>query len=848
MDEQSLRGRAGMGQTAARGLVATALTLSLVPSLAYASPENEEETPSATNTEEASSQNEAVTTSNNDYTPVALAAEVGNASVNYDLSKIADGVYAGKAVIGENGLTIDGVGSGVDDEDEWVGYTVSVNVTVTSHAITKVEVVRDEPSESASYMNKAVNGTKKVTAVPSQIESSNSTDSIDAVTGATVSSKAIVAAVNNALENAKTEEETPEAPEESEYTYGFAAVPWSEYWSAEGVYNASDVSSSDELDSHGEYDKGGYDVVTRATLNHGIKRVSFQQAMTIQTNEGKTFKVAQWAQDQSTFTTAGGETCTWAQANGAATITDATGTYTFKDFSIYGTKYVPVKVKTSDLDAFKAAYTFYANDSEIQIGVNGEGNMKPYGATANVTDATNGLKEVTKAGDSFIFGKLQKGSESGIKGQELKSVDLNELDPAVYTTDDLGQFGEMMRVDFKGAGYGELGANMQSVTWTYYGNDSTRTNAVATYGTKFEADNWMHSKTGIQLGLTDSARCQFPENYDGTGYWTVTIHALGYTDSSYNFEAAADNIKKEATSVSDETRANLQNVYDAAAALEEADYTPETWEKFVIERDEAKALLDKESLGESEAAQQAKDLQAGIDALELSARGELKGVIADATNDGIQESNYTAESWAAFTQALANARAVIEDSNATDEQVAAAQKALTDAKLALVPNSGGSDNGNNGGSDNGNAGDNGSSGDNSGGSGNNSSDNGNSGTGDNGSTGDSNGSYGGTTGGDSGNGSDSGNGNGSGNGNDNGSNNGSGDGSDDGSGNGDSNDADNSGNGSDNPASSDQGADSASSEAPKTGDNMLAFGGAFAAIAAAAAGAAAWARRRVMHK
>ena len=93
MDEQSVRGRAGMGQTAARGLVATALTLSLVPSLAYASPENEEEAPSATNTEEASSQNEAVTTSNNDYTAVALSTQVGSASANYDLSKIADGTY-----------------------------------------------------------------------------------------------------------------------------------------------------------------------------------------------------------------------------------------------------------------------------------------------------------------------------------------------------------------------------------------------------------------------------------------------------------------------------------------------------------------------------------------------------------------------------------------------------------------------------------------------------------------------------------------------------------------------------------------------------------------------------------
>ena len=49
---------------------------------------------------------------------------------------------------------------------------------------------------------------------------------------------------------------------------------------------------------------------------------------------------------------------------------------------------------------------------------------------------------------------------------------------------------------------------MQAVKWTYYGNDATRTNVVATYGTKFAADNWMHKSMGIQLGLTDSARCQ----------------------------------------------------------------------------------------------------------------------------------------------------------------------------------------------------------------------------------------------------------------------------------------------------------------------------------------------------
>ena len=34
---------------------------------------------------------------------------------------------------------------------------------------------------------------------------------------------------------------------------------------------------------------------------------------------------------------------------------------------------------------------------------------------------------------------------------------------------------------------------MQSVVWTYYGNDSTYTHAKASYGTKFAAYDWMQS-------------------------------------------------------------------------------------------------------------------------------------------------------------------------------------------------------------------------------------------------------------------------------------------------------------------------------------------------------------------
>ena len=51
---------------------------------------------------------------------------------------------------------------------------------------------------------------------------------------------------------------------------------------------------------------------------------------------------------------------------------------------------------------------------------------------------------------------------------------------------------------------------------------------------------------GIQLGLTESGRCKLPEGTDGTGYWILTVHALGYQDYVVKFQAKAENIAKPA--------------------------------------------------------------------------------------------------------------------------------------------------------------------------------------------------------------------------------------------------------------------------------------------------------------
>ena len=331
--------------------------------------------------------------------------------------------------------------------------------------------------------------------------------------------------------------QTQTAENSDDYVYCYAGLTWAEYWKAEGVTAAGNTTSSDTADSHGEKDKGAFDAVTRATANHGLHRGSYQCTAVIEGEKG-TYSISHWT-DANTAILTNGEKITFTR--GAIKTSDGTED-TMKDYKVYGLKYVPVAVKSSDFEAFKAKYSVVENDSTL-IGGYGENYLKAYEVTASVDKNTNGLKTAEKQSDgSFTFTQRNNnGSSSGIKDLALKNADLSNMGATVKSAN--GSYGEFLRVDFT-KGYGDLGANMQAVKWTYYGNDSTRSTALATYGTKFAADNWMHKNNGIQLGLTDSIRCQLPKGYDGTGYWSLTIYALGYADSTYNFKATDANIDK----------------------------------------------------------------------------------------------------------------------------------------------------------------------------------------------------------------------------------------------------------------------------------------------------------------
>ena len=391
---------------------------------------------------------------------------------------------------------------------------------------------------------------------------------------------------------------------QGEYQYVYAGLTWAEYWANEGVYAAGDTTSSEEVDGHNELDKGAFDTVTRATTNHGLHRGSFQTETTIVAEDGSRYPIATWV-DQNTIKLTDGKTVGFKKG----TITKADGTTVDMDhYEVYGLKYVPVAVRTEDYAAFCQKYNVVTNDGVLEGGY-GEVQLSAYTATAAVTADTNGLKYAVKNGDSFTFEARKTGADSGIKDQAQKTA--TNVTPTVK--DASGSYGEFLRVDITGDGYGDLGANMQAVRWDYCGDDATGTKVLRSFGTKFAADNWMHKAMGIQLGLTDSLRCQLPEGTDGTGYWRLTVYALGYADYSFVVQATDANIVKPAEDPVDTTA--LTKEVETAKALAENDYTKESWTAMQTELQEAEELLAREDATQAEVDEALEHLKAAEAAL-----------------------------------------------------------------------------------------------------------------------------------------------------------------------------------------------------------------------------------------
>ena len=531
-------------------------------------------------------------------------------SVKYDGNELEQGAYAGytydedKKILTVNGDTWSNSTTGVGTytltftdqsdapyEDITVQVVLSADETKVQFAIQDNKLVKIDPNGDTIY--EAKDYIKNITSIKidgqalggkkaniSEIAKTVFNENTGAVNfDAKVNNTAVFAkgdgrSYNIELTSSGFNDVTGTVTQDSgEYKYVYAGLTWEQYWASEGVYEATNTSASEDKDRRGESDMGGFDAVTRATANHGLHRGSFQTMATVYDANGKTYALAGW-KDKTTMILTDGSTvsCSKGKINGI----DVT------EYKVTGLKYIPVKVKTADYDAFKKAFKVVENGEKL-FGGYAENNLSAYEETAEVNANTNGLKTATKDGDTFTFSARANGTTSGLKGEALKTADgiTTKMKPGS------GSYGEFLRVDLTG-NYGGLGGAMQAVKWTYYGDDDTYSNALQSYGTKFAADNWMHKFHGIQLGLTDSVRCKLPADTDGTGYWEVTVYGLGYSDYTFRFQATDENIAKPA---GDADSTPLKNIIAEAKALKEADYTPDSWDTLVNELEECEDML-----------------------------------------------------------------------------------------------------------------------------------------------------------------------------------------------------------------------------------------------------------------
>lgn len=101
---------------------------------------------------------------------------------------------------------------------------------------------------------------------------------------------------------------------------------------------------------------------------------------------------------------------------------------------------------------------------------------------------------------------------------------------------------------------------------------------------------------------------------DGTGYWKLTVYGLGYADYSYSFQIGTENLAAPKTATEEDIKA-LQDKIDEASALNESDYTKDSWDKMRSELEESKELLAQENPLQSAVKEQTIHMTEAIDAL-----------------------------------------------------------------------------------------------------------------------------------------------------------------------------------------------------------------------------------------
>ena len=210
-----------------------------------------------------------------------------------------------------------------------------------------------------------------------------------------------------------------------------------------------------------------------------------------------------------------------------------------------------------------------------------------------------------------------------------------------------------------------------------------------------EAEIWVKTTDADYVKVADAS-------FGGSGWQVVTFENIENVtnvkivpkatlgDQPNKFSAAAEirlmGAKQDVTIEVD--KSGLQTAIDAAKALKAENYTAETWEVLTTKLAAAeKVYADPEATDYEVLLAIANLTEAieGLEAVETPEAGdktELNNLITQYS--GLNEKDYTAESWKVFANALENAKAVSAKENASQAEIDKAIAALTSARAGLV--------------------------------------------------------------------------------------------------------------------------------------------------------------------
>lgn len=210
-----------------------------------------------------------------------------------------------------------------------------------------------------------------------------------------------------------------------------------------------------------------------------------------------------------------------------------------------------------------------------------------------------------------------------------------------------------------------------------------------------EAEIWVKTTDADYVKVADAS-------FGGSGWQVVTFENIENVtnvkivpkatlgDQPNKFSAAAEirlmGAKQDVTIEVD--KSGLQTAIDAAKALKAENYTAETWEVLTTKLAAAeKVYADPEATDYEVLLAIANLTEAieGLEAVETPEAGdktELNNLITQCS--GLNEKDYTAESWKVFANALENAKAVSAKENASQAEIDQAIAALTSARAGLV--------------------------------------------------------------------------------------------------------------------------------------------------------------------